>query len=202
MAAWPSQTEGTVCFCGYARCFFRFHTVDKKPSHLRGTGCPAHVSVARHTGYSDFTISRRPLTSLTMFIGFSPQGVSHAAFPLWFGIIYELWSGKGLSLPPALHQSMWRLVAGSSTAVLEYIYSKGKPVRMWRQALEDTHLRREESGQGCQWGKESLGRTWECWTKIEIHQGTNEWELDRKIGENKEIDGWILRRRNGIAVEL
>lgn len=56
-----------------------------------------------------------------------------------------------------------------------------KPVRMWREVLEDTHLRREESGQGCQWGKESLGRSWECWTKIEIHQGTNEWGLDCRI---------------------
>lgn len=51
-----------------------------------------------------FIISRRTPTSLTMFIGFSPWGVSHAAFPLWIGIIYELSSGgKGLSLPPALH---------------------------------------------------------------------------------------------------
>lgn len=107
-----------------------------------------------------FTISRRTLTSLTMFIGFSPRGVSHAAFPLWFGIIYELTGGgKGLSLPPVLHQSMWRLLPGSSTAVLEYTYSKGKPVRMGREVLEDTHLRREESEQGCQGGKELLGRS-------------------------------------------
>lgn len=27
------------------------------------------------------------------------------------------------------------------------------------EVLEDTHLRREESEQGCQWGKESLGRS-------------------------------------------
>lgn len=40
-----------------------------------------------------------------------------------------------------------------------------------------------------------------CWTKIEIHQGTNEWKLDCRIEGNQEIDGWILRRINGIAVE-
>lgn len=54
VAVWPSQREVTVCFCGCARCFCGFHTVDLKPSHLRRTGCPAHVSVARLTGNSDF----------------------------------------------------------------------------------------------------------------------------------------------------
>lgn len=39
----------------------------------------------------------------------------------------------------------------------------------------------------------------ECWTKTEIHQLANEWG---EIAGLEEIDGWILRRRHGIAVEL
>lgn len=46
------------------------------------------------------TISRQTLTSLTMFVGFSPWGVSYAAFPLWFGIIYDLSSGRKRAISP------------------------------------------------------------------------------------------------------
>lgn len=69
----------------------------------------------------------------------------------------SLVGGKGPSLPPVLHQPMWRLLAGSSTAVLEYIYSKGKPVRMGREALEDTSEERRK------WARLSVGEgiTWE-----------------------------------------
>lgn len=105
---------------------------------------------------------------------------------------------KGLSLHVALHQSMWCLLAGSSTTNLEYTYSKGKPIKMWRQVLEDTNQRSEEREQDCQHGNESLGRNQEI--QIEVHQGPNEWGLDFRIVWNKEIDGF--RKRNGIAVEL
>lgn len=54
VAVWWSQKEAAVCFCGHARCFCGFHTVDIKPSHLWGTKCPARVSVARLVGSSDF----------------------------------------------------------------------------------------------------------------------------------------------------
>lgn len=44
----PSQWKAAVCFCGRARCFSGFYTVDIKPSHLRlsGTACSASVSMA------------------------------------------------------------------------------------------------------------------------------------------------------------
>lgn len=57
-------TKLEVCFCGFARCFCGFHTVDMKSSHLRGTGCLAHVSVARHTGSLDFLLSAGALLHL------------------------------------------------------------------------------------------------------------------------------------------
>lgn len=47
-----------------------------------------------------FTLSRRTVTSLTMFIGFSPRRVSRAAFSLWLGIIYELSSGGERTISP------------------------------------------------------------------------------------------------------
>lgn len=61
------------------------------------------------------TISRKTLTSPTMFIGFSLWGVSYAAFPLWFGIIYELSSGRKRAISPrstpSVHDVSWLAAA-------------------------------------------------------------------------------------------
>lgn len=56
------------------------------------------------------------------------------------------WEEKGLSLLVTLHQPMWCLLAGSSITDLEYSYSRGKAIKMWREALEGTYSRREEKG--------------------------------------------------------
>lgn len=198
-----SQNE-TVCFCGHARCFCGFHTVDIKPSHLRGTYCLHTFLWPNSQQAQSFAISRRTITYLTMFIGFSPRGVSHAAFPFWSGIIYELSAGGERAISPPSAPSVAVMSPGwQQHSSKEYIYCREKNVKMWREALKDTHLSKEESGCGCErggGGEESLGRS-EGWTKIEIHQGTNEWGLDARIVGNKEIYLWILKRRGGIAVE-
>lgn len=56
------------------------------------------------------------------------------------------WEEKGLSLLVTLHQPMWCLLAGSSITDLEYSYSRGKAIKIWREALEGTYSRREEKG--------------------------------------------------------
>lgn len=53
-----------------------------RPSHLRGQDALLMFLWPGSRGDRTFTISGRTLTSLTMFIGFSHRGVSHAAFPL------------------------------------------------------------------------------------------------------------------------
>lgn len=41
---------------------------------------------------------------------------------------------------------------------------RGKTHQNVKRSAQKTHLSGEESGQGCQWGKDSLGGSWECWT--------------------------------------
>lgn len=165
VAVWPSQKEATVCFCGRARCLCGFRTVDIKPSHLRGTGCPAHVSVASLAGSPDFLPSAGALLhlwpcSLAFHLGeflmllFLFDSVLFMSSPVGVG---RAISPPQRSISPcdvswlAAAQQFWNT-----------FYSGGKPVRMWREVLEDSHLRREESGQGCQWGEEIT------WEKLEI----------------------------------
>lgn len=79
-------------------------------THLRRTYCPAHVSVAKLAA-SGYTI-----TYLTMFIGFSPRGVSHAAFCFWFGIIYALSAGGERAISPPQHSISRRDVSWLAAA--------------------------------------------------------------------------------------
>lgn len=169
VARWPSWEEATVCFCGRARCFCGFHTVDIKPSHLRGTYCPAHVSVARLAGSSEFYQQQaHPHISDHVHWHFTSERFSCC---FYFLVCYYLWAlcwgGKGLSLPPALHQSPWCLLAGTSTAALEYIYSREKPIKMLREELKDTSEQRRkrvrlwEGGEGITWEKWVLDKDWD-----------------------------------------
>lgn len=126
---WPSPKEVAGCFCGRARCFCGFYTVDIRPSHLRWTGSPAHISVARLISKSDFYHQQAcSYISGHVHCVFTSRIFSCCFSSLiWYYLWAHWWRGKGYLLLPVLHQSVWRLMAGSSTAVLEYIKSRKHP---------------------------------------------------------------------------
>lgn len=186
VAVRPSQEEATVCFCGCARCFCGFSTVDMRPSHLGATGCPAHVSVARLAGSLDFHHQQAHSYIFNEVHWLFTSGSYSCGFPslIWYYLWALRWGIRAISPPRAstVHVTSrgwwWHSIFGIH---LQQGKSRQKVRRSaGRHTSEERKKRvRLSVGEGITWEKLKVqdkdwatsgnkwieGRSWDCWRK-------------------------------------
>lgn len=140
--------------------------------------------------------------SLAVFIVVSPWGVSYVSFPLWFCIIYELSWGREKKFVSPCNPLSAHVMSPSWQQHHRFgiLLGRRKAIKMWRKRSKGHIWGEKQWKWDCRYGKESFGRNQE-WRRGTACDAPNEWPLDCRMAWNTEIDRWIFRKGNRIAME-
>lgn len=141
-------------------------------SYLRGTGDPAHESVARNSGSLDF-IPPQAHFYISDHVHLSQLSLIRCSLVGGVG---------GVISPPVLHHSSWHLLAGSSTAVLDIFTGRENPLE-WEGKCQKTHI----------WGEKKMSKACQCGDEIS-------WERLRALDKHWDTSGskWMGVRLENI----